>query len=84
MRNPRQTAYRIPHVYRLLQVKVVANLPYNITKDLLLLLLPLGDVISDLHIMIQHEVAERLTQRDAGTPDWRAMNIRTLFFCRPK
>ena len=66
------------------QVKVVANLPYNITKELLVLLLPLGDVVSELHIMIQHEVAERLTQRTPGTPDWRSMNVRTLFFCRPK
>ncbi len=48
------------------KVKVVANLPYNITKELLALLLPLGDVISDLHIMIQHETAERLTERKPG------------------
>ncbi|GLC33506.1 hypothetical protein PLESTB_000082500 [Pleodorina starrii] len=66
------------------KVKVVANLPYNITKDLLLLLLPLGDLISDLHIMIQHEAAVRLTERTPGGPEWRAANIRTLFYCTPR
>ncbi|KAG2490681.1 hypothetical protein HYH03_010848 [Edaphochlamys debaryana] len=66
------------------KVKVVANLPYNITKDLLTMLLPLGDLISDLHIMIQHEAAERLCERTPGGPDWRAANIRTLFYCKPK
>ncbi|GIL83214.1 hypothetical protein Vretimale_11273 [Volvox reticuliferus] len=66
------------------KVKVVANLPYNITKDLLLLLLPLGDLISDLHIMIQHEAAVRLTERTPGGPEWRAANIRTLFYSRPR
>lgn len=38
------------------KVKVVANLPYNITKDLLVLMLPLGELVSELHIMIQEEV----------------------------
>ncbi|EFJ52243.1 hypothetical protein VOLCADRAFT_103245 [Volvox carteri f. nagariensis] len=66
------------------KVKVVANLPYNITKDLLTLLLPLGDWISDLHIMIQHEAAVRLTEHTPGGPEWRAANIRTLFYCRPR
>ncbi|GFR49016.1 hypothetical protein Agub_g11037 [Astrephomene gubernaculifera] len=65
------------------KVKVVANLPYNITKDLLLLLLPLGDLVSELHIMIQHEAAVRLTERNPGGPEWRAANLRTLFYSKP-
>ena len=35
------------------KVKVVANLPYNITKDFLKALLPRGQHISQLSIMIQ-------------------------------
>jgi len=35
------------------RVKVVANLPYNITKDFLVALLPKGELISELSIMIQ-------------------------------
>ena len=33
--------------------KVVANLPFNITTDVLKLLLPLGDVISEIFVMLQ-------------------------------
>ena len=35
------------------KVKVVANLPYNITKEFLKLMLPKGDLVSELNIMIQ-------------------------------
>ena len=35
------------------KVKVVANLPYNITKEFLKAMLPMGAHVSDLHIMIQ-------------------------------
>ena len=34
-------------------MKVVANLPYNITSDALKRLLPMGDTISDLVLMVQ-------------------------------
>ncbi len=33
--------------------KVVANLPFNITTDVLKLLLPLGDVICEIYVMLQ-------------------------------
>lgn len=33
--------------------KVVANLPYNLTKNILRRLLPLGDHISHLYLMLQ-------------------------------
>jgi len=35
------------------RVKVVANLPYNITKEFLKKMLPMGDYVSELSIMIQ-------------------------------
>jgi len=35
------------------KVKVVANLPYNITKEFLKIMLPMGDLVSELSIMIQ-------------------------------
>ena len=41
------------------KVKVVANLPYNITKEFLKLMLPKGDLISELSIMIQVTRRER-------------------------
>ena len=32
---------------------MVANLPYNLTKSILRRLLPLGDHINELHLMVQ-------------------------------
>ena len=32
----------------------------------------------------QDEVGVRLTQADPGAADWRAMNILTLYYCRPQ
>ncbi len=32
---------------------MVANLPYNITKEFLKIMLPMGDLVSELSIMIQ-------------------------------
>ncbi len=43
------------------KAKVVANLPYHLTSPILGLLLPLHDIFSSLTIMIQKEVAERIT-----------------------
>lgn len=62
-------------------IKVVANLPYNITKECLLSMLPLGGDISHLYFMLQDEVAVRLTGREPGGADWRVMNLITQYYC---
>jgi len=66
------------------KVKVVANLPYYITKDFLLQTLPLGNQLSSLLLMVQDEVAIRLTQELPGGPDWRSINIILRYYCTPK
>lgn len=48
------------------KVKIVANLPYYITTDLLKILLPMGESVSEIAFMLQHEVAERLTHPHPG------------------
>ncbi|KAI8477068.1 MAG: S-adenosyl-L-methionine-dependent methyltransferase [Monoraphidium minutum] len=65
-------------------LKVVANLPYNITKEFLKATLPLGGSVSELSIMIQHEVAQRLVDPTPGRPDYRAMSVYTHFYSSPK
>lgn len=64
--------------------KVVANLPYNITKDFLITMLPKGDSVSELNVMIQEEAAQRLVDQRVGRPDYRSMNLRVNFYSRPK
>jgi Ribosomal RNA adenine dimethylase len=50
------------------KVKVVANLPYNITTEVLKAFLPRGTAVSCVALMLQHEVAERLTKTSLGAP----------------
>lgn len=66
------------------KVHVVANLPYNITKSFLVQSLPLGNSISRLLLMLQEEVAVRLTASRPGDPDWRAINIIIDYLSRPR
>lgn len=48
------------------RVKIVANLPYNITTEILKVLLSQGDDISHIAFMLQHEVAQRLSNPHPG------------------
>lgn len=66
------------------RVKVVANLPYNITKEFLKSMLPKGAYVTELNIMIQEEVARRLLNKKPGASDYRAMNIFVHYFSKPK
>ncbi len=43
------------------RLRLAANLPYNISTPLLFHLLGQGDLFSDLHVMLQREVGERMT-----------------------
>jgi 16S rRNA (adenine1518-N6/adenine1519-N6)-dimethyltransferase len=47
-------------------LRVVGNLPYNVSTPLLFHLLEFADAIKDLHVMLQREVVERMTARPGG------------------
>jgi 16S rRNA (adenine1518-N6/adenine1519-N6)-dimethyltransferase len=47
-------------------LRIVGNLPYNISTPLLFRLLASAAVITDLHVMLQREVVERLVARPGG------------------
>lgn len=63
---------------------LMANLPYNITRDFLLKAMPSGNSFAALLLMLQHEVAIRLIDNAPGKPDWRAMNIIVQYYCDTK
>ena len=54
--------------------KVVGNIPYNLTTPLLFKLLEPGRRAARLVIMVQKEVAERITAR-AGEPEYGALTV---------
>ena len=47
-------------------LRVVGNLPYNVSTPLLFHLLDFRDAIKDMHVMLQREVVERMTARPGG------------------
>ncbi len=47
-------------------LRVVGNLPYNISTPLLFHLLGFGAVLKDLHVMLQREVVDRMTAAPGG------------------
>jgi 16S rRNA (adenine1518-N6/adenine1519-N6)-dimethyltransferase len=56
------------------RLRVVGNLPYNISTPLLFHLLENPGAIADLHIMLQREVVARMAAK-AGDPDYGRLTV---------
>ena len=42
------------------KIRVIGNLPYNISTEIIFKLIPLNNIIKDMHFMLQKEVVERI------------------------
>ena len=62
-------------------LRVVGNLPYNISTTLLFKLLASLDLIKDMHLMLQLEVAERLAATP-GNKKWGRLGVMAQLSCR--
>lgn len=63
------------------KIKIVANIPYHITSPLLFKILKFKDYFSQIVLMIQKEVAERLTA-GPGTKNYSALSVKIQSFFR--
>ena len=61
-------------------LRVVGNLPYNISTPLIFKLLEQAEVIADMHFMLQLEVVERLAA-SPGNKDWGRLGVMAQFQC---
>lgn len=61
-------------------LRVVGNLPYNVSTPLIFHLLDQSDVISDMHFMLQKEVVERLTAPPGGG-DYGRLTVMAAYRC---
>jgi len=61
-------------------LRVVGNLPYNISTPLIGHLLEAGDAIADMHFMLQKEVVERLAAEPGGA-DWGRLSVMAQYRC---
>ena len=61
-------------------LRIVGNLPYNISTPLIFHLLGQAEVIADMHFMLQLEVVERLAA-SPGSKDWGRLGVMAQFQC---
>ena len=61
-------------------LRIVGNLPYNISTPLLFKLFSELDCIRDMHFMLQKEVVLRLTAA-VGTTDYNRLSVMSQYFC---
>ncbi|HSC74943.1 MAG TPA: 16S rRNA (adenine(1518)-N(6)/adenine(1519)-N(6))-dimethyltransferase RsmA [Pseudomonadales bacterium] len=62
-------------------LRVVGNLPYNISTPLLFHLLAQRDCIRDMHFMLQKEVVQRMAA-EPGNKDYGRLSIMAQYYCR--
>lgn len=64
-------------------IKICANLPYYITTPILMALLESGAPISDLTVMVQKEVAERMVT-GPGSKEYGALSLAVQYYTKPE
>ena len=62
------------------RLRVVGNLPYNISTPLLFHLLAQSGYIRDMHFMLQKEVVQRLAAKPGG-PDYGRLSVMIQYHC---
>ena len=65
------------------RVRIYGNLPYYITSPILQRLFAVADLLDEIHIVIQHEVAQRLAAAP-GSSDYGYLSVLTQYFSRPE
>ncbi len=63
-------------------IKVAANLPYYITTPIVLKLLEYSDIIRNITVMVQKEVAQRM-QAGPGSKDYGALSLAIQYYSDP-
>ncbi len=63
------------------KLRIVGNLPYNISTPLLFHLLTHADAIADMHFMLQKEVVQRMAAT-AGSKHYGRLSLMVQYACR--
>jgi len=63
------------------KIRLLGNLPYNISTPLMFHLLESAHLIKDMHFMVQKEVAQRIVA-GSGDPSYGRLSVMLQFHCR--
>lgn len=64
------------------KLRIVGNLPYNISTPLLFHLLTYGGQVQDMHFMLQKEVVDRIVAAP-NTSDYGRLSVMLQYYCEP-
>lgn len=65
------------------KIRIIGNIPYNITSPIVFKLIDNNNLVNDALLMVQHEVAKRMTGKK-GTKDYGIFSIILNYFCDVK
>jgi 16S rRNA (adenine1518-N6/adenine1519-N6)-dimethyltransferase len=63
------------------KLRVIGNLPYNISTPLIFHLIEQADAIADMHFMLQKEVVDRLAA-PPDTSDYGRLGVMVQYYCK--
>ena len=78
--NAMQVDYRELYSPERGKLRIVGNLPYNISTPILFHLLSYADIIQDMHFMLQKEVVERITA-EVGSKTYGRLSVIMQYYC---
>ncbi|XP_031091855.1 ribosomal RNA small subunit methyltransferase, chloroplastic [Ipomoea triloba] len=64
--------------------KVVANIPFNISTDVVKQLLPMGDIFTEIVLLLQEETALRMVDASLRSSEYRPINVFINFYSDPE
>ena len=64
-------------------LRIVGNLPYNISTPILFQLLQYGSQIQDMHFMLQKEVVDRIVAAP-NSKDYGRLSVMIQYYCKPE
>lgn len=65
------------------KLRIIGNIPYNITSSIIFKLIYNRDLISDALLMVQYEVAKRMIAK-RGTKDYGILSVLLDYFSQPE
>lgn len=63
------------------RLRIVGNLPYNISTPLLFHLINALEIVEDMHVMLQKEVVDRLAA-NPSSPDYGRLSVMVQYHCQ--